>query len=96
MRNAKKLLLLLLSIALLCGIFIVTALAEDGDASAEPAEGYVNIVSNTLQPITTLNLKVGETIIHSKVITDGANPVELFYIGSEKIFMWVLRRKLSC
>ena len=85
MRNAKKLLLLLLSIALLCGIFIVTALAEDGEASAEPATDYVSIVSNTLQPITTL--KEGETIIHSKVITklEDADPVELVYMDSENI-----------
>ena len=85
MRNAKKLLLLLLSIALLCGIFIVTALAEDGDASAEPEKDYVEIVSSGLEQITTL--KVGETIFDSKTIkkSGDTDPVQLFYIGSEKI-----------
>lgn len=85
MRNAKKLLLLLLSIALLCGIFVVTALAEDGDASAEPEKDYVEIVSSGLEQITTL--KEGETIFNSKEITkaDGTASVQLFYIGSEKV-----------
>ena len=84
MRNAKKLLLLLLSIALLCGIFIVTALAEDGDASAEPANDYVSIVDIGLQPITTL--KVGETIFNvvESITKEDGTTTELFYIGSEK------------
>ena len=33
MRNAKKLMLLLLSLVLLCGIFAVAALAEEGEAA---------------------------------------------------------------
>ena len=90
MRNAKKLLLLLLSIALLCGVFVVTALAEDGDASAEPEKDYVEIVNAGLEKITTL--KEGETIINVKEITksDGTGSVKLYYIDSENILYDVL------
>lgn len=84
MRNAKKLLLLLLSIALLCGIFIVTALAEDGDASAEPAKDYVTVVypgdigAKTFNLGDTLSLETLELgAFETKTKSDGTGSISL-------------------
>ena len=85
MRNTKKLMLLLLSLALLCGIFAVTALAKEEVTDPEEKENVAAIVDNGLVLIT--NLELGETIFDFKEITkaNGSDSISLYTIGSDKV-----------
>ena len=88
MKNAKKLLLLLLSLALLIGVFTVAALADDNAADAATVvypDGSVETYA------------VGETIVSKEMtdfITDRATPSSRTMqpqVGSSLLTAWLLR-----
>ena len=74
MRNAKKLVLLLLSLALLCGIFAVIALAEEAPQ-----------VATVVYPDgSTETVAVGDTIVGKEFVTEG--DAKLYYGAGNTLF----------
>ena len=78
MRNAKKIFILLLSLALLCGIFAVAALAEDG---TEPAAG----VTVAYPDGATDFFAVGEAIVPREIVTKGS--MKLYFGEGNTLFV---------
>ncbi|MBQ8268941.1 MAG: hypothetical protein IJZ24_04580, partial [Clostridia bacterium] len=82
MRNAKKIFILLLSLALLCGIFAVATLAEDSTATEND---YVTVVypggvaeSKTFKLGDTISLEaLGLGAFETKTKANGSAPISL-------------------